>query len=106
DADRHFYRPPRIAPEHFSCGRGQTRDAIAGPANDDRLPGLLYEDWRRVLSAVVQSPPHFIAGILIERDDAGSMTADMQNDEFFIDQRSRGDSPDGHVDAVLLVEVL
>jgi hypothetical protein len=91
--------------------RGRPR--CRGPANDDRLARLLDEDRRRVLGAIVESAPPFVAGLLIERHDARAFRAEDDDQELFVHDRRRRDSPDRHavfgarvaLDLVLGVEV-
>src|SRR5262245_10532622 len=105
DADRHFYGLPGIAPEHFSRGRGEAGDAIAGPAHDHRLPALLHDDWGSVLSAIAQRPPDFVARVFVQCDHASSLTADVKDYQVVVNQRRSGDAPIWHFDVVKLVEV-
>src|SRR5437762_7454930 len=54
----------------------------------------------------MERPPDFVACILVECNHACVLSADMQDDQALMNQGRGCDSPNRHVDPVLLSEVL
>jgi hypothetical protein len=62
-----------------------------------------HDDRGAVLRPVAQRSPHFIARILVQRDDARSFAANMQDHQVVVNERGGRDTPLRQANRKLLV---
>lgn len=95
-----------VLPVKLSGQGVEADDSRTGPADQHAFAGLFNNNGRRIRGRVVQCSPFFLSGDFIEGDDAGIFSAaDLHYDQVVFHQRRGGNTPRGHFNFVLGIEV-